>query len=269
MNKILCASVVSVFAAAGFGQAVNVGPATVTPLGTNWYTPAGENTGGGAAFINGSYSGIDADGSMQITGDRSRIVNGNMYPSAGFPGPNLGLASGLSRLSFDWTVTSQGSGVQTAQAPVLRVILWSATSNRRYDIVWEDGEQVSPSFVNGAGSFNTIYTGDFFGANSRVYARTGGFGDWGFRDGAGNMISGSTSHMSIGTALSLLPSDTIITGLSLGVGSSVGAGFTGYADHVDFAVAGGIDTTMNFIPTPGAAALLGLGGLAASRRRRA
>lgn len=269
MKNVLAITAVSTVTACGFAQAINVGPATVTPLGTTWYNPAGENSGGGSSFINGSYSGIDADGSAQINGDRTRFINGNLFPSVSTPLPNLGLVTGLSRLSYDWNVTSQGSGVVTAQAPAMRMTIWDPTNNRRIDIVWEDGEQASPVFVNGAGTLGTVYNGDFFGANSRVYARTAsGFNTRGLFDNGGSFIAGSDSAMPYSQLIANLPSGTFITGLTLGVGSSVGSGFTGYADHVDFAVAGGIDTTMNFIPAPGAAAVLGLGGLASLRRRR-
>lgn len=269
IRSIATVSAIALFSAVSSGQAINVGPATITPLGTNWYNPVGENSGGGSSFINGSYTGIDADGSAQINGDRTRFINGNLFPSTAVPLPNLGLVSGLTRLSYDWTVTSQGTGVVTAQAPAMRMTIWDPTNSRRIDIVWEDGEQSSPVFVNGAGSLGTVYNGDFFGANSRVYARTAsGFNTRGLFDGGGSFISGSDAAMPYSQLIANLPSGTYITGLTLGVGSSVGSGFTGYADHVDFAVAGGIDTTMNFVPAPGAAALLGIGGLLATRRRR-
>jgi MYXO-CTERM domain-containing protein len=52
----------------------------------------------------------------------------------------------------------------------------------------------------------------------------------------------------------------------LGVGSSVSA-FDGYADRVSIAF-GDTPTTYNFVPTPGAAAALGLTALFGLRRRR-
>ncbi len=259
--SIATVSAITLFSAGAFGQAINVLPTTVTPLGTPWYSDG--NSGGGASGIT-SYTGIDGDGAALIQGDRTRFVNGFQFNSD--TTPSLGLASNLTRFSYDWNVVQTGPTVATAQAPALRLILRDPTNGRRIEIVWEDGEQSSQQFVppGGSGTLGAVYSGDFFAPGSRVYAFTAGLGR-GVFDNGGLLITASAIPWS--TMSTYLPSGTFITGISLGVGSSVGS-FIGYADHVDFAVAGGIDTTMNFVPTPGAAAALGLGGLAAFRRRR-
>jgi len=264
MNRLIIAASMLVAASSAVASNINVGPSTSTPLGTVWYETG--SSGGGFSGITG-FTGIDADGSALIQGDRTRFGNGNIFNSNATP--SLGLASDLARFSFDFLVTQQGATVLSAQAPALRVVLRDPTNSRRIEIVWEDGEQnlADQVFVNGAGTLNTVYSGDFFGASAaRVYPFTAGSGR-GLFDGANTLIGGSDSAQSFAALLANLPADTFITGISLGVGSSVGT-FIGYSDHVDFAVTGGIDTTMNFVPTPSAAALLGLGGLMAARRRR-
>ena len=261
-RSVISVSAVLLVSTVAFGQAINVLPTTVTPLGTPWYSDG--NSGGGASGIT-NYAGIDGDGAAMIQGDRTRFVNGYQFNTNATP--SLGLAADLTRFSYDWNVVQTGVTVPTAQAPALRLILRDPTNGRRIEIIWEDGEQSSQQFVppGGSGTLGAVYSGDFFAPGSRVYAFTAGFGR-GVYDSGGSLITDAAISWS--TMSSYLPTDTFITGISLGVGSSVGA-FVGYADHVDFAVAGGIDTTMNFIPTPGAAALLGLGGLALGRRRRA
>jgi len=268
MNRLIIAAIVS--AAAGFAASsavasnINVSPTTVTPLGTPWYQNG--SSGGGFSGITG-FTGIDADGSALIQGDRTRFANGNVFNSN--TTPSLGLASNLARFSFNFLVTQQGATVLAAQAPALRVVLRDPTNSRRIEIVWEDGEQnlADQVFVNGAGSLNTIYSGNFFGTSAaRVHPFTAGSGR-GLFDGGNTLIGGSDSAQSFAALLANLPADTFITGISIGVGSGVGS-FIGYADRVDFAVTGGIDTTMNFVPTPGAIALLGMSGLLVARRRR-
>ena len=262
--KLLVTAAILLAASSAVASNINVGPSTVTPLGTVWSQSG--SSGGGFSGITG-FTGIDADGSALIQGDRTRFGNGNIFNNN--LTPSLGLAFDLARFNFDFLVTQQGGGVVAAQAPALRVVLRDPTNGRRIEIIWEDGEQnlADQVFVGGAGSLNTVYSGNFFGASAaRVYPFTAGSGR-GLFDGGGSQIGGSDSAQSYAALMANLPADTFITGISVGVGSSVGA-FIGYADHVDFAVADGIDTTMNFVPAPGAAALLGLGGLVATRRRR-
>lgn len=58
--------------------------------------------------------------------------------------------------------------------------------------------------------------------------------------------------------------------LTAGFGAPTWDDFTGYVDNFSMTIIGGPSVTYDFepTPTPGAAALLGLGGLAACRRRR-
>jgi hypothetical protein len=260
------ASVALVLAAAGAAQAqvLNVGPTTIVPgFGTAWYSTG--NSGGGSSGIT-SYIGIDGDGAAQIRGDRTRFAIGNIFPSNSSPLPNVGLLSDVTAFSYQWNTVAVGSGVVTAQAPALRMHVLDPVNNRRIEFIWEDGEQSTPQFVGGAGTLGTVYSGNFF--TGRVYANTGGLGR-GLFDGGGAMISGSDAALPFSNLISILgvPSATV-AGVSVGVGSSVGADFLGYADTVTLQFGTNPALQMNFVPTPGAAALLGLAGLAATRRRR-
>jgi len=231
------------------------------------------NSGGGSSTIEAS-TAIDADGSLRIRGDRTRFGTfSDTDFSDGVTG--FGTLSDLTAFSFDWSVSSEGAGVTTAQAPALRLNVWDPASGRTHEIIWEDGEQTASErqFVAGSGTTNTVYSGDFFGADaSRVYVITTPFGSFGrgLFDGGGSLIAGSNAAqdlMSLYTDYNL-SGDSLVYGVTLGVGSSVGD-FDGYADNVRLAFGSGFDTTWNFaVPAPGAAALFGFAALAGARRKR-
>jgi len=262
-NSVL--SVISVLAFAGAASAATV---NVLPGDPTWFSFG--SAGGGSSGIT-AYTTIDGDGAVRIAGDRTRWGFGNPFPSANSPNPNLGLLASVSAFSYNWTVTQQGVGVVTAQAPSLRLIVRDPVFNRRVELVWEDGEQAlsAQQFVSGAGTLDTLYSGNFFSAGAgRVYAFTGGLGR-GLYNGGGVLIPGSDSAQAVGTLAQIIGTPAYVTGIVTGVGSSVGD-FIGYSDTIRLAFNGGTDDTYNFlVPSPTAAALLGLGGLAAARRRRA
>jgi hypothetical protein len=266
MTRSISTLALLAFVGSASAQIFNTTDTTViTPFSTTWYTSG--NSGGGNSEITG-YTGIDGDGAALIQGDRTRFAIGNMFPSAAFPEPNVGRIADLTNFNFQWNTVQLGAGVQSAQAPAFRVHVYDPQNQRRIEFNWEDGEQSTPQFVNGAGSLETVYQGDFFAAGSRVYPFTGGLGR-GLFDAGNNLIQGSDSAQSLASLLATLAvNDAFITGLSVGVGSSVGADYLGYADQINFTVAGGADFTVNFVPTPASAAILGFAGLAAARRRR-
>jgi hypothetical protein len=266
---IRCASIALLVAAAGSAQAqlINVNPSTVIPaFGTPWYSTG--NTPSGSSAIT-SYIGIDGDGAAQIRGDRTRFAIGNIFPSNSSPLPNVGLLSDVTAFSYQWNTVSVGAGIPTAQAPVLRLHVLDPVNNRRVEFIWEDGEQSVPQFVGlmaPVGTLGTVYSGNFF--TGRVYAFTGGLGR-GIFNGSGVLIPGSDSALPFSNLISILGVPTAtVAGVSVGVGSGVGSGFEGYADTVTLQFGTSPALQMNFVPTPGAAALLGLAGLAATRRRR-
>lgn len=264
MKKVVATIALAAFSGVSYGQLIDVTPTTVVPgFGTSWYSIG--NSGGGSSSIT-AFTGIDGDGAAELRGDRTRLAIGNIFPSNTSPLPAVGLLSNVTSFSYRWTVTSLGSGVVTAQAPALRLHVLDPLNNRRIEFVFEDGEQSSPQFVAGAGSLGTVYSGDFF--SGRVYAFTGGSGR-GLYTAGGALIPGSDSAQTLASLISTLNvSNATVTGVSLGVGSSVGGEFIGYADAVTLRFGTDPELQMNFIPTPGAMGLLGLAGIAAISRRR-
>lgn len=244
----------------------------VFPGDPNWSNTPGSNSGGGSSFITAT-SLLDGDGAVAINGDRTRF---------GITNANYGSLSSLSSFGFQWAVTQTGAGVVTAQAPALRLFVAdpiarpSSPMGRSIQFIWEDGEQSAPVFVNGAGSRNTTYTGDFF--NGRVYAFTSGFGR-GLFDNAGNLIAGSDSAQSLNSLIGTLNSpNAFVFSYGVGVGSSVGSGFSGFADRITIGFGDGDPTTYNFlvaaepVPEPATLAVFGglvlAGGLVARRRMK-
>lgn len=244
------------------------GVINVLPGDPNWSSTG--NQGGGSSGIVATPL-LDGDGAVAINGDRTRFGISNNVTGTGY-----GTLSSLSAFNFEWAVTQVGATVPTAQAPALRLFTYDPTSGRQIQFIWEDGEQSSPVFVNGAGSLNTTYTGDFFGSANRVYAFTSGFGR-GLFDGGGSLIGGSDSAQAIANLISTLNAPgAFVFSFGVGVGSSVGD-FQGFADQVSIDFGSGDPTTYNFrvpgtqVPEPVSLALIGLGlaaSAAATRRRR-
>lgn len=224
------------------------------------------NSGGGSSAITAG-GPIEADGSIRLTGDRTRFGNTPSLTVGGY-----GALNAVSTFKFKFATEQVGSGVITAQAPALRLHVFEPSTSRQIQFIWEDGEQslAQRQFVAGAGSLNTVYTGDFFGAANRVYPFTSGPGlGRGLFTPGGTLISGTDSAQPLSNFLTHLDPATWVFQITVGVGSSVGSDYIGWADRVEFGLTGGPVTDYNFlVPAPGAAGLLALGGLLVSRRRR-
>jgi hypothetical protein len=228
------------------------------------------NAGGGSSAIT-STPLLDGDGAVAINGDRTRFSISNNLTG-------YGTLSSLSAFNFQWAVTQTGATVPTGQAPALRLFAFDPVANRQIQFIWEDGEQSSPVFVAGAGSLNTTYTGNFFGAANRVYAFTSGVGlGRGLYDGGGLLIGGSDVAQSIASLIGTLnSSNAFVFSYGVGVGSSVG-NFRGFADRVTIGFGTGDSTTYNFrtaasqVPEPVSLTLVGFALAAAGfvgRRRK-
>lgn len=243
-SKVL--SLVATFSLASSAIAV-----TVTPSDTSWGNPAGENSGGGSSSITGTapHSGT---GSVEMFGDRTRFVGlGNFYDK----NSNLGLLKDLTGFTFDWNIAvGSTSALSPDYTPALRLHIWDG--NQRSELIWE-------------GAYNGTY-----GNTTKGTWYTTGVNDnfWQFQTGIGATL---VYDRDITDWQSIYSSGAYIAGISIGVGSSAGAGYHAFADNVTLAF-GANSTTYNFevasVPDAGSSfALFGtaLAGLALFRRRLA
>lgn len=228
---------------------------TVLPGDSTWGNPVGENGGGGASVITGA-APRSGNGSVELTGDRTRFVGlGNFYS----PASNLGLLSSLTDFTFDWMVAvgsaGTGAGAAASYSPALRLHIWDGT--QRSELIWENAYNGSAAVVQGtwysSGSGDNFWRYETGVGDSLIYNRS--IVDWSFSSG--------------------YSSAAYIAGISVGVGSTAGANYHAFADNVTLSF-GTNTTTYNFetsggtVPDGGTTlALLGgaLTGLGALRRK--
>ncbi len=236
-------------------------------VGSSWYYnnvrnsgSVGINTtyarsGNGSAFLGGTQDSSKADIELLPGG----FNFGGNFVSTG----SLGTLGALNSLSYEWYRDSSS----TARAdlhPVIRLLIDADgnlnTTNDRGGLVFERA-------YNGGG----VVTNQWVTENIFSYNSGAGANMWTF--GAGM----SFAQLGYGVTLSgwqagagTISGSSAIIGISLGIGSGWGGSFAGAVDNVSFGFTGGAAYTFNFevVPTPGAMALLGLGGLVAARRRR-
>lgn len=268
-SKIASLALASIAAAASLAQAgvVNVGPTS-----TLWTSPFGESTGGGSSAIVATPL-LDGDGAVLIKGDRTRFAAGTLYPGAA--STSFGQLANLTAYDFKWTsVTRDASGLALAQAPAFRLHVYDPSEARRYEIIWEDGEQGSAKQFSGVATATpgATFTGDMFNSSVYINTRSGNGTGRGLFASNGTFVTGSDAPTTLANLVGILGTDAYIAGLSVGVGSSAGALYSGYADDVHIAFGAANDTTYNFttnVPEPATLAAIGGMGLVALRRRRA
>lgn len=222
-----------------------------------------EASGGGSATIT-TDAPRAGDGSVRLTGDRSRMfLLGNPYSAAS----DLGLLSELTAFGFDWSIDPTSTNPYNADyTPALRLHIWDGA--QRSELIWEGAY----NGVYGNVTKGEWYTADMFGADAGRL--------WRFQTGLGEtLVNGALAQFTVENWLTsgLFSTDAYISAISIGVGSAASANYLAYADNVRLAFGGAV-TTYNFevdppapIPVPAALPLLasGFGLLALLRRRRA
>lgn len=249
--------------------ALAAGADVVLPGDPDW-TSTG-NTGGGSSVITSTF--VDqhgGNGSLELTGDRTRFqsVTGN-----------YGLLSGVEAFTFEWAVagdsTTSNPAANAYYTPAIRLLI--------ADPGWDP---TAPEETNANHPLTElIWEGAYNGVNNLTrdtwYTTSSGDDFWRWETSNGvTRINGTISdpHAQANLTISEWSTGTDTLGgqwfsdqayiyaVSIGVGSSVGAGYHAFADYLTLTV-NGVTTVFDFetaaavVPVPPAAAI-GLLGIA-------
>ena len=242
MTKIMwTATAAAALLAASTAQASTV---VVTPTAMDgWTNPAGDNTGGGHSDITGAVA-RNGNGSLEMFGDRTRFVRPTW----------VALADVLS-LTYDWRVAGNSvSNLDPDLTPALRLNIIDGAQGS--SLIWEGAYNGLYGTVNADTWYSTT-------SSSTFYKRLSG--------GPGGT---ENVERTISAWLSAYSANAFVSSISVGVGSSAGAGYHAFADNVTLATTGG-STTWNFeanggaVPEPASWALMlmGFASLGAMLRR--
>jgi len=227
------------------------------PVPGTWGQLPGENSGGGSAQIT-SQNVSDTNGSLNITGDRSRVQTGVQYGG----GTPTGIsANSLLNLTGDYFVNALGTNASAT--PAFRVLIQDGAA--RSELIWEGS--VQPDNQIGLGA-NSADAGDLF---------------WQFVAGCGPTVTaggcpgdGTYVTHTLADWGNLFGANAFVSGISVGVGSGAGSGFSANVDNVALAFDGGVArydfATANTaaVPEPAtwAMMLIGFGGVGFQMRRQ-
>ena len=265
MGDSMKAFLLAASAAVCFASAANATNTTVvisgnqaitTPFGpTLAYDGAitGEDTGGGYTAVT-TAAPRDGTGSLEIHGDRSRFVIGNIYGNATNGLFNLDT---LSSFTFDHR-TDATTSAQPHAEPVARLQVFDNTRGVRAEITWEG--------VYNGGTAGVVPTLDqwltagpsslfYINVRSNGAAFTGANAGTSLADGATGVVyvNGNQYNSAVSTLESFFSDQTYVTGVSFGAGSGFGAGFTGYVDDAHLNLTNGDSVSFNFEPAAAAA----------------
>ncbi len=228
--------------------------AIVLPGDPNWLETGVGGNGSAEITADRPHNG---SGSVRLTGDRVRFINGNPWGAA-----TDTLLSEVNAFRFDWLIDATSvSSLHPDYTPALRLHFWDAgaAANQYSELIWEGAY----NGVYGSVSPDTWYTT----ANDDNF--------WRWVTGVGPTTNPGLIQLPVtGWAASAYYSNpAYVQAISLGVGSSVGDGYLAFADNVTFGVVGAAATSYNFetAPEPATWGLIG-GGLLifwALRRRLA
>lgn len=290
MNRVVALSLVigGVCSASAMGAIVysnNSAPGdaftNATSTNTNPLTPGAALGASGWFYTNVRNNGIvgvhndlprSGNGSARLQstqgpGGLSSKADIEYYHQAATGNFSMGTLGAMSTLSYDWYKKSTSAASQHA---VVRLYIdgdgSAATTNDRGYLVFERGynggsiptdQWVSDDLFSYAGGGANLWQVAFGVANFDTAGNWQPISTWqsGFTPSPGGKTFNGAS---------------VVYGLSLGVGSGWGT-YDGAIDNVTIGFTGAPVYSWNFevVPAPGAMALLGLGGLMATRRRRA
>lgn len=279
-------SFASMASAASYDIVIKEGVQTLPVAGSTGpilaYEDVGERGNGtGSAFVSKA-APRNGNGSLEIHGDRSRYVIGNIYrtsdPVYGGTGSSQSLFefNDLTALTFDWRVTSPTVGAGRHNTPAVRAHI--IDGNVRAEMIWEGVYNGGAAGVAPATGWQTAGAGSTFYMNIREggaeFIANAGAG-YSLDNGANGVLflNGGQQNRTIGGWQSLFSANAYVTGLSFGAGSGFGAGFVGFIDNVGVQSPNGNDFTVNFeaVPEPATWAMMigGFGLVGAASRRRA
>ena len=209
----------------------NINSPSPLPAGTNWSTIPDENTGTAQITATAPRSG---NGSIELTGDRTRVQTGYQYGNAAAGTSNMGSLDDVQSLTYDWQVA--GDSTRQDYTPALRLLVQDGTT--RSELIWEGVYQ--PALANGSGG--ATFTAD------QWYSTDANALFWQFVAGSGaNETGGHLQLMTVAdwAASTFFSSNAFVSGISVGAGSGATAGYHAFADNVAFSTTQGT-TTYNF-----------------------
>jgi len=230
---ICCLVLIALLFVTGSTYAATIEVTPLSPAG--WDSPAGENSGGGSSMITSDVP-RSGDGSLRMTGDRTRFE----LDMSASPVP----LDEVTDFGYEWYV--DGSSVATLHpdyTPALRLHIYDPVAVEAGELIWE-------------GAYNGIY-----GSLTRdTWNTTDGMTDvlWRWISGGGGVdldSGGAQKNLTVAQWVADLGSEVVVWKISVGVGSPAGGGYLAYADNVIFGANNAPDT-YNFEPDPTCAGTL-------------
>lgn len=261
----LCIAVVFLFLSATAWADTIVYPGT-----TQWNSV--ENSGGGSSAITDAMpDATGGQGSLEMTGDKTRFVSGNPWSSN--VGDAFGKLADVESYTFSWNIAADSvSSLHQDYTPALRLHVYDPNPQgiplhqgrtNNIELIWEGA-------YNGA--YGTTTKGTWYATSSTDLF-------WRYDNGV-TLDNGAQQNLqlaewSTGTDIAgsrWFSDDALVMGLSIGVGSSAGSQYHAFADTVTLDFRDQEPTTYNFepnaVPVPPSVFLLGAGLLGFARLRR-
>ena len=243
----------------------------VYPSTTEWVS-TGNSGGGSSAITDTMPDGAGGQGSLEMTGDRTRFVSGNPWSTDA--GDAFGKLVDVESFTYSWNVATDSlSGLDPNYTPALRLHVYDPNPQ---NLILHQGRSQNIELI-----WEGAYNGAYGATTKGTWYATGSADDFWRYDGGVTTDMGAQQNLQIdewstGTDSIGLPwfsDEALIMGISVGVGSSAGSDYHAFADLVTLDFKGQEPTTYNFepnaVPIPPAVYMLGASfiGLLGFRRR--